>query len=114
MLDTLMVSDWVVYSKSCITDTETVVDYLGRYRHRIALSYRRILAFQDGRVDLMYLRIPASDFWPTTVGASAWGRPEKPSQSTSRHRTRLAKLLSTPTQAMSRDAVLTAEAGDCG
>jgi hypothetical protein len=59
MLDRLMVSDWVVYSKSSTTDTdttdtETMVDYLGRYSHRIAVSNRRILSFEDGRVDLMY------------------------------------------------------------
>ena len=54
MLATLMATEWVVYSKACITHTETVVDYLGRYSHRIALSDRRLLAFEDGRVDLTY------------------------------------------------------------
>jgi hypothetical protein len=54
MLDTLMASEWVVYSKPCITRTETVVDYLGRYSHRIALSDGRLLAFANGRVDLAY------------------------------------------------------------
>jgi hypothetical protein len=28
MLDALMATDWAVYSKPCITRTETVVDYL--------------------------------------------------------------------------------------
>lgn len=54
MLDTLMATEWVVYSKPCITHTETVVDYLVRYSHRIALSDGRILAFEDGSVDLAY------------------------------------------------------------
>jgi len=49
-----MATDWVVYSKPCITQTETVVDYLGRYRHRIALSDRRILDIQDGQIQLNY------------------------------------------------------------
>lgn len=54
MLDTLMATDWVVYAKPCITHTETVVDYLGRYSHRIALSDRRLLGFANGQVDLAY------------------------------------------------------------
>ncbi len=54
MLDALMATEWVVYSKPCLTRTETVVDYLGRYSHRIALSDARILDFDEGRVELAY------------------------------------------------------------
>ncbi len=54
MLDTLIATEWVVYSKPCLTHTETVVDYLGRYSHRIALSDARLLDFDEGRVDLAY------------------------------------------------------------
>jgi hypothetical protein len=54
VLDALMATDWAVYSKPCITHTETVVAYLGRYSHRIALSDARILNFTDGQVDLAY------------------------------------------------------------
>lgn len=54
MLDTLMVQEWVVYTKPCLTHTATVVDYLGRYSHRIALSDRRILAVEGGQVQLDY------------------------------------------------------------
>ncbi len=54
ILDRLMATDWVVYSKPCITHTETVVDYLGRYSHRIALSDHRILAIDDDHVQLDY------------------------------------------------------------
>jgi len=54
MLDALMDTDWVVYSKPCITHTQTVVSYLGRYSHRIALSDARILNFTDGQVELAY------------------------------------------------------------
>ena len=54
VLDALMATDWVVYSKPCITHTETVVDYLGRYSHRIALSDARLLYFADGEVELAY------------------------------------------------------------
>jgi len=54
MLDSLMATEWVVYSKPCLTRTETVVDYLGRYSHRIALSDRRLLGFENGRVQLAW------------------------------------------------------------
>jgi len=54
MLDALMDTDWVVYSKPCLTHTQTVVSYLGRYTHRIALSDARILDFTDGQVALAY------------------------------------------------------------
>lgn len=53
-LSALMATDWVVYAKPCITHTETVVDYLGRYSHRIALSDARVLAFEDGRTQIAW------------------------------------------------------------
>jgi len=54
LLDTLMATDWVVYAKPCLTHTETVVDYLGRYSHRIALSDARIRGIEDDQVQLDY------------------------------------------------------------
>jgi hypothetical protein len=54
MLDTLMATDWVVYAKPCVTSTETVVDYLGRYSHRIALSDARLLGHDAEQVALRY------------------------------------------------------------
>jgi hypothetical protein len=54
MLDALMATDWVVYAKRCVTRTETVVDYLGRYTHGIALSESRLLDFDGETVKLAY------------------------------------------------------------
>ena len=54
VLDDLMARDWVVYSKPCLTRTETVVDYLGRYSHRIALSDARLIDFDGEAVALTY------------------------------------------------------------
>ena len=51
-LATLMATDWVVYSKPCLARTDTVVDYLGRYSHRIALSNRRLVDFDGASVQL--------------------------------------------------------------
>jgi hypothetical protein len=54
MLDTLMRSDWVVYSKSYLSHTDTVIGYLARYSHRIAISERRILGIEDDCVAFGY------------------------------------------------------------
>lgn len=49
-----MTQEWVVYSKPALARVETVVDYLGRYRHRIALSDHRLLDFDGESVALAY------------------------------------------------------------
>ena len=49
-----MGKEWVVYSKPCLGRTETVVDYLGRYSHRVALSDSRLLSFDGESVELAY------------------------------------------------------------
>jgi hypothetical protein len=54
VLNALMQTDWVVYSKPCLTHTHSVVDYLGRYSHRIALSDARLLSFDGAQVQLRY------------------------------------------------------------
>ena len=54
MLDALMARDWVVYSKPSLQHTDTVVRYLARYSHRIALSNQRLLSFDGERVELAY------------------------------------------------------------
>uniref|UniRef100_UPI00359414AB IS91 family transposase n=1 Tax=Thiocapsa sp. TaxID=2024551 RepID=UPI00359414AB len=56
VLGALMQSQWVVYSKPCLARTETVIDYLGRYSHRIALSDSRLLDFDEDHatVDVRY------------------------------------------------------------
>ena len=42
--------EWIVYSKPPFRSAETVVEYLGRYTHRVAISNNRIIAVQDGKV----------------------------------------------------------------
>ncbi len=42
--------EWVVYSKPPFGTPETVLDYLARYTHRIAVSNHRLIGFQDQRV----------------------------------------------------------------
>ena len=45
---------WVVYAKKPFGSPQTVLDYLGRYTHRVALSNDRILQVENGEVTLSY------------------------------------------------------------
>jgi hypothetical protein len=50
LLRTLRGTPWVVYAKPPFGGPEPVLQYLGRYTHRIALSNERLLALDDGIV----------------------------------------------------------------
>ena len=41
---------WVVYAKQPFGGPAQVIDYLGRYTHRVAISNHRLLKIEDGRV----------------------------------------------------------------
>jgi len=42
--------DWVVYAKRPFGGPEYVLQYLGRYTHRVAISNHRLLSFTEGKV----------------------------------------------------------------
>jgi hypothetical protein len=42
--------DWVVYAKRPFGGPEYVLQYLGRYTHRVAISNHRLVLFADGKV----------------------------------------------------------------
>jgi hypothetical protein len=42
--------DWVVYSKPPFGGPEHVLQYLGRYTHRVAISNHRLVSFAEGKV----------------------------------------------------------------
>jgi hypothetical protein len=46
--------EWVVYSKPPFGGPHRVLEYLGRYTHRVALDNRRILDVSDGKVTFQY------------------------------------------------------------
>ncbi len=50
----LQKKNWVVYAKKPFGSPETVLDYLGRYTHRVALSNNRILSVHNQQVALTY------------------------------------------------------------
>jgi len=53
-LNQLMKKDWVVYSKPCVHHTGTVIRYLARYSHKIAISDQRITGLTDDQVRFRY------------------------------------------------------------
>ncbi len=46
--------EWVVYCKPPFKDVACVVEYLGRYTHRVAISNNRILKLEDGQVSFKW------------------------------------------------------------
>ena len=47
-------ADWVVYAKKPFGGPEKVLEYLGRYTHRVAISNNRLLDFADGQVTFQW------------------------------------------------------------
>jgi len=59
-------TDWVVYCKPVVQGPEKVLQYLGRYVHRVAISNSRILSIDDGQVRFRYQKA-SSRRWRTTT-----------------------------------------------
>jgi Putative transposase len=47
-------TEWVVYAKRPFGGPAQVLDYLGRYTHKVALSNHRLLRLQDGKVSFRW------------------------------------------------------------
>lgn len=50
LLDKLYEKEWVVYCKPPFCSPEQVLEYLGRYTHRVAISNNRIVTVKNGKV----------------------------------------------------------------
>ena len=48
--DELYAKTWVTYCKSPFSGAEKILEYLGRYAYRVAISNRRLLNLEEGRV----------------------------------------------------------------
>ena len=46
--------DWVVYAKPPFGGPQHVIEYLGRYTHRVAISNRRLLAMENHRISFSW------------------------------------------------------------
>jgi hypothetical protein len=47
-------AEWVVYAKRPFAGPEQVLDYVGRYTHRVAISNHRLLDIAEGQVTFRY------------------------------------------------------------
>ncbi len=47
-------SQWVVYAKAPLAGPQQVLDYVGRYTHRVAISNNRLLDIEGGEVQFRY------------------------------------------------------------
>ena len=52
---------WVVYAKPPFGGPQQVIDYLGRYTHRVAISNHRLRNVADGQVTFQYKQYRAAD-----------------------------------------------------
>ncbi|MEK7406515.1 MAG: IS91 family transposase [Acidobacteriota bacterium] len=66
-------AEWVVYAKPPFGGPHQVLEYLGRYTHRVAISNQRLVALEDGQVSFRWkdyrrhdqpklMTIPAEEF----------------------------------------------------
>ena len=46
--------EWVVYAKAPFAGPQQVLDYVGRYTHRVAISNQRLIDLEDGHVRFRY------------------------------------------------------------
>ena len=54
LVDALYGKEWIVYCKPPFRDAACVLEYLGRYTHRVAISNNRILSMQNGMVSFKW------------------------------------------------------------
>jgi hypothetical protein len=54
LISALRKKPWIVYAKKPFGSPNTVLDYLGRYTHRVALSNDRLLSTHNGKVTFSY------------------------------------------------------------
>ena len=54
LFDSLFAKDWVVYAKRPFGNTQSVIEYLGRYTHKVAIGNNRIQAVTTTQVSFSY------------------------------------------------------------
>jgi len=54
LIDTLWNKQWIAYSKQPFGGPEQVLEYLGRYTHRVAITNNRIVSIENSRVTFTY------------------------------------------------------------
>jgi hypothetical protein len=65
---------WVVHCEPVVGDIDRVLNYLGRYMNRVAISNRRILSMDNGQVTFRYQDVGSRQWKCMTVGAEEFIR----------------------------------------
>ncbi len=65
----LYTNKWVVSSRESIQHPEQVIEYLGRYTHRVAISNSRIQSLKNGKVTFCYKHRETNQKKETTIDA---------------------------------------------
>ncbi|HCC35046.1 MAG TPA: IS91 family transposase [Ruminococcaceae bacterium] len=63
LMDSCYRKEWIVYCKPPFRSAACVVEYLGRYTHRVAISNNRILSIKDGIVSFKWRDYKDSNRW---------------------------------------------------
>lgn len=66
----LYAHDWVVYAKQPLGGPQAVLDYFGRYTHRVAISNERIVGITNGQVAF---RVRADTEGRKRQSSNRWG-----------------------------------------
>jgi hypothetical protein len=54
LINSVSKTKWIAYAKRPFAGPQQVLDYLGRYTHRVAISNNRIISIDNGRVTFTY------------------------------------------------------------
>jgi hypothetical protein len=69
LINRLYSKKWVVHLKEPIQRSEYVLEYLGRYTHRVAISNYRLLSLENGQVTFTYKNRKTGQIQQTTIEA---------------------------------------------
>jgi hypothetical protein len=69
LTDRLYLKNWVVHAKEPIKHSELVLEYVGRYTHRVAISNHRLVSIEDGKVTFTYKNRKTNQIEKTCIGA---------------------------------------------
>jgi len=63
LMSELYQKEWITYCKPPFKNTNGVIEYLGRYTHRVAISNNRIVSTDDGKVSFKYKDYKDNSNW---------------------------------------------------
>ncbi len=69
LIDSLYLNKWVVHVRETIKHSKYVLEYLGRYTHRVAISNHRLISLENGQVTFTYKNRKTEQIQQTTIEA---------------------------------------------